>query len=66
MQRIAEKNGAPILDLTAALRAVGQRSFRMDVDPRLHDIWHLSEEGHAIAARELARTIDGMKIAPSY
>ena len=65
MRRIAQENNAPLLDLTPALRAEGERSFRMDEDPRLHDIWHLSERGHEIAARELARAIDGMAIPPS-
>jgi GDSL-like Lipase/Acylhydrolase family len=65
MERIARDNAVPLLDLTPAFRTVGTGTFRMDVDPRLHDIWHLSEDGHEIAARELARAIDGMRIPPS-
>jgi lysophospholipase L1-like esterase len=62
MLRIAQQNGVRALDLTPAFRAVGaRRSFRLDEDRRLRDVWHLNPEGHDIAARELARAIHEMR-----
>jgi lysophospholipase L1-like esterase len=60
MRSIAHENHVPLVDLTPALAVVGpQRSFRLG-SPGSHDIWHLSEEGHDIAAREIATTLEQM------
>jgi hypothetical protein len=54
MQSIAHDNGVPLVDLTAALAEVGpMRAFRLG-SPGSHDIWHLGEEGHDIAAHRIA------------
>jgi lysophospholipase L1-like esterase len=57
MQSIARENGVPLVDLTPALAAIGpMRAFRLG-SPGSHDIWHLGEEGHDIAARQIASSL---------
>lgn len=65
MRSIAQENHVPMIDLTPPLGVVGpQRAFRLG-SPGSHDIWHLSEEGHDIAAREIAASLEQLVSDPS-
>jgi lysophospholipase L1-like esterase len=60
-----EQKGIPTLDLTPAFARRGKERVFMLNNSGYYDVWHLSEEGHRLAAEELLRSLAAQELLPA-
>jgi|GEM_PF-747619 len=60
-----EGRGVPTLDLLPALARRGKGRVFMLNNSGYYDVWHLSEEGHGVAAEELLRSLAAQNLPPA-
>ncbi|HZI19437.1 MAG TPA: SGNH/GDSL hydrolase family protein [Pyrinomonadaceae bacterium] len=65
LAEFCERRGVPALDLLPALARGGKARVFMLNNSGYYDVWHLSEEGHALAAKELLRALSARGLLPA-
>jgi len=65
LREYCDEKSIPCLDLLPSFRQQGKEKVFLLNNSPFYDIWHLTEAGHDLSAREIERLLSEQKLLPS-